>query len=290
MGDKKKIVVPVEGTDYQVLKGGVIRVDRVTTPPTEHCGEDQPAPDYLSVIDHSRRIESRKKYEKKLKKQEERFNGLARKLEEAKRAVIIVLQGRDGSGKSGAALRIWGGLGFDPKMFLWVPIGPPTDEESAHPYLWRFQKDDRMPRVGQIRVFDRSWAERLLVEPVMKIIGPKTLYRSYPEIRSYEWVLHRQGAVVVKLWMDITKDEQARRFEDRARDKPWKVSPSDAVAREHWDDYTVAANKMFHYTGTPYAPWYLVSSEDKWSSRVNVLKTINRALVAALADGFKHND
>lgn len=289
MGEKK-IVLPVDGKDYTVLRSGVLRVDRVVTPPTEHCGEDQPAPNYLAVIDHSVRIEKRKKYEKKLKKQEERFNKLVRKLEEAKRAVIIVLQGRDGSGKSGAAQRIMEAVGYDPKIFLWVPIGPPTDEERAHPYLWRFHTGERMPKIGQVRVFDRSWAERLLVEPVMNIIGPKTLYRSYPEIRTYEWLLHRQGAVVVKLWMDITKDEQAKRFEDRARDKPWKVSPSDAVAREHWDDYTVAANAMFHYTGTPHAPWYLVSSEDKWSSRVNVLKTVNQALERALADGFKHND
>ena len=287
---KKKLIVPVEGVDYSVLKGGVIRVDRITTPPTEPCGEGEPAPDYLSLIDHGLKIEGRKKYERKLKKQEERFNTLVRKLDDAKRAIIIVMQGRDGSGKSGACQRIMEAVGYDPKIFLWVPIGPPSDEEKAHPYLWRFNTGERMPKFGQVRVFDRSWAERLLVEPVMKIIGPKTLQRSYPEIRTYEWLVARQRAVIVKLWMDISKDEQARRFDDRQRDKPWKVSPSDAVAREHWDDYTVAANAMFHYTGTPAAPWYLVNSEDKFYSRVNVLKTINQAMARALADGFKHND
>lgn len=287
---KRKFSQPKEGRDYQVLKSGVICVNRVETPPTEHCGEDKPGFDYLSLVDHSLKIDSKKKYEHKLKKQEEKFNSLVRKLEDAERAVIIVLQGRDGAGKSGAAQRMMEALGYDPKIFLWVPIGPPTQDEKAHPYLWRFHTGERMPRIGQARVFDRSWAERLLVEPVMKIIGPKTLERSYSEIRTYEWLLTRQGAVLVKLWMDITKDEQARRFEDRKKDKPWKVSDSDTIAREHWDDYTVAANRMFTYTGTRYAPWYIVNSEDKRYSRVNVLKTINGALAAALADGFKHND
>ncbi len=287
---KKKLLVPKEGKHYTVSDDGVLCINGVTTPPTEHCGEDKPGFDYLSLVDHSLTIEDRKEYEKKLEKQEEKFNTLVRKLEDAERAVVIVLQGRDGAGKSGAAQRMMEALGYDPKIFLWVPIGPPTQDEKAHPYLWRFQTGERMPRIGQARVFDRSWAERLLVEPVMGIIGPKTLERSYSEIRTYEWLLNRQGAVLVKLWMDISKDEQARRFEDRKKDKPWKVSDSDTIAREHWDDYTVAANRMFTYTGTPYAPWYLVNSEDKRYSRVQVLKTINRAMSAALADGFKHND
>jgi AMP-polyphosphate phosphotransferase len=286
----KKLLVPKEGEDYTILKGGVIRVNRMNTPPTELGDDGKKSPDYLSLVDHSLKIKSEKKYKKKLEKQEEKFNVLVRKLEKAQRAVIIVLQGRDGSGKSGAAERMWAALGHDPKIFLWVPIGPPTDDEKAHPYLWRFHTNDRMPRIGQARVFDRSWAERLLVEPVMGIIGPKTLQRSYAEIRTYEWLLTRQGAVVVKLWMDISKDEQAERFEDRKKDKPWKVSESDDIARAHWDKYTVAANKMFHYTGSVYAPWHIVSSEDKNYSRVNVLKIINRALGEALADGFKHND
>ena len=78
--------------------------------------------------------------------------------------------------------------------------------------------------------------------------------------------------------IDISKDEQGSRFKARAAGKPWKVSPSDKVAREHWGDYTLAANEMFHRTGTENAPWYLVSSEDKYYSRVTVLQTINQVL------------
>jgi AMP-polyphosphate phosphotransferase len=131
-------------------------------------------------------------------------------------------------------------------------------------------------------VFDRSWAERVLVEPVMKITSPEDVQRSYAELRAFEWLLEQQGGILVKVWMDITKDEQAQRFEDRAKEKPWKLSDSDTVAREHWDDYTEAANRMFHLTGTDFAPWYIISSEDKRYSRVALLQIANDAVKAAI--------
>jgi polyphosphate kinase 2 (PPK2 family) len=111
--------------------------------------------------------------------------------------------------------------------------------------------------------------------------------RSFGEIRAFEWLLQQQGAVLVKVWMDISKDEQKRRFEDRAKDKPWKLSDSDEVARAHWDDYTVAANEMFHLTGTDFAPWHIISSEDKRYSRVNLLRIVNQALKDACGNRSK---
>ncbi len=273
---------PVAGRDYDPLDNGVIAVRRCFSCVAEPYNKKDRPGDYLGLVDHSLRIKKKESYKRALCREEVAFNRLVRKLEKQKRSLIIVLQGRDGAGKSGACERILHAVDYDHKIFLWIPIGPPTEDERAHPHLWRFMTGERMPKYGQVRVFDRSWHERVLVEPVMKITDRDLVRASYSELRSFEWLLQSQGAVIVKFWLDISKDEQLRRFKARAASKPWKMSPSDKEARKHWDEYTVAANEMFHRTGTDFAPWYVVSSEDKRYSRVTVLQTINMALREAL--------
>lgn len=290
MAKDKKLIMPVEGTDYQVLANGVIRVARGNGTPTDAIGEGEAYPSYLKLVDHKLCIQKKSDYNKELDKQEERFNKLVRKFRDKQRALILVLQGRDGAGKSGAAKRILAACDYDAKMLLWVPIGAPNQDELAHPYLWRFFAFDRMPRFGQVRIFDRSWYERVLAEPVKGIIGKKTKLRSYGELRTFDWLLTRQGAVLVKIWMDISYDEQGKRFAERKNSKPWKYSDDDTEARDKWDDYTEVANEMLHLTSTHHAPWHIIASEDKRYSRITVLQTINDAMSAALVDGFKHND
>jgi len=272
----------VVGRDCAVLDNGVIAVRRCFSTLNEPYTKVRSIPDYLAHVDHSLRIKKKKLYKKALFREEVRFNTLVRKLKDARRSLIVVFQGRDAAGKSGATQRIMQALDNDMKIFLSVPIGPPTDEELAHPYLWRFFKAERMPAFGQVRVFDRSWNERVLVEPVMSLTKPKAIQRSYAELRTFEWILESQGAIIVKFWMDLSKDEQNRRFKARAATKPWKMSPSDREARKHWDAYSSAANEMFFRTGTEFAPWFIVSSEDKWYSRVAVLQTINEVMKAEL--------
>ncbi len=269
------------GKDYDLLDNGVIVVRRSYDNLLDPYKKER-IPHYLSQIDHSFRIERKKSYRKALLREETEFNTLVRELESAGRSLILVFQGRDAAGKSGAIIRLFEALGFDPKIFQWIPIGPPTDEELEHDYLWRFNKDDRMPKFGEVRAFDRSWAERVLVEPVMKITSSKLVRKSYAEIRAFEQSLVSRGHIVVKFWLDITPDEQLRRFRKRAANKPWKYSKADKEARKHWDDYTGAANEMFYRTGTQFAPWYVLSSEDKRYSRVTVLQVINMVLRAAL--------
>jgi polyphosphate kinase 2 (PPK2 family) len=245
-------------------------------------------PDFIAEVDHTLSIDDKDAYEDALKVEERDFNELVRQLGAARKSLIVVLQGRDGAGKTGATTRLTEALGYDFKIFLSVPIGPPTQEELNHDYLWRFYKHERMPEYGQVRVFDRSWAERVLVERVMKLTDKDLIRASYAELRAFEWQLARQGHIIVKIWLDITKAEQKKRFKARHKDKPWKVSSSDGVAREHWDDYTPAANELFQRTGTDFAPWYLVPSEDKHYSRVAVLRIINQRLRTAL--GQEAND
>ncbi|MCC6980981.1 MAG: hypothetical protein IT343_21855 [Candidatus Melainabacteria bacterium] len=282
---RRQIHKPI-GEKLTRLDNGAIKIARHFHSPTDDF-HDEKGFDYLGEVDHKLAIESKKDYKKKLSKREIELNKLVRKLEASGRALIVVFQGRDGAGKSGATARIVEALGFDMSVFQGVPIKKPTEEERAHPYLWRFFRNDRMPAKGQMRVFDRSWAERLLVERVKKLASPEDLDRSYTEIRTFEWLLEQQGCIVVKFWLDITKDEQWKRFEDRRKNKKWKFTPDDLEAREHWDDYTACANEMFLRTGTDYAPWYIISSEDKRYSRVTVLDVINRELRAALKDAPK---
>jgi polyphosphate kinase 2 (PPK2 family) len=278
----KKAHKAVLGRDFSQSPSGIIVVNRCCPDLRWPYDSTLPIPDFLANVDHTVRIK-KKKYKKLMRKETAEINQLVREeLEKNKLNLIVVLQGRDGAGKTGARKIIEDALDYDAKLFQATCIGPPTEDERAHPFLWRFSTGERMPRFGQVRVFDRSWAERLLVEPVMGYAKPEEVQNSYAQIRTFEWLAIQQGAVLVKFWMDISSEEQERRFKARAKDKPWKLSESDQIAREHWDDYTRYANEMFVRTGTDFAPWHIISSEDKRYSRVHVLRTINEAIAARL--------
>jgi polyphosphate kinase 2 (PPK2 family) len=263
-------------TALSLTKQGVITVARSI--PLEEPWRQEDIPDYLDAVDHSLSIADKKAYEADLKKEEQTFNLLVRRMAAKNQALVVVLQGRDGAGKTGATMRIAESLGYDYKLFASVPISAPSVEELSHGFLWRFTKNERWPAFGQVRVFDRSWAERLLVERAMKITPPEKIHESYGIIRLFEKLWTQQGITVAKIWLDITKDEQKKRFKQRKKDKPWKISDSDAVARKHWNDYTPAANEMFHRTGTDFSPWHIISSEDKRYSRLTVLRVLNSIL------------
>jgi AMP-polyphosphate phosphotransferase len=263
-----------------LTKQGVITVARSI--PLDEPFRKENIPEYIDAIDHSLAMDDKREYEAALKEEEQNLNLLVRRMAARNQSLAVVLQGRDGAGKTGATMRIAEALGYDYKIFASVPISAPSVEELSHGFLWRFTKNERWPASGQLRVFDRSWAERLLVERAMKITPMDKINESYGTIRLFEKLWTLQGVTIVKIWLDITKEEQKKRFKQRKKDKPWKISDSDAVARKHWNDYTPAANEMFHRTGTDFAPWHIISSEDKRYSRITVLRVINAALRKAL--------
>lgn len=269
---------------FHLTPSGVIKVATPCVNPTAVYAEvdADEIPDYLANVDHSVKIDSKKEYEKQMDAEEERFSKLVRRLKAAKKTLIVVLQGRDTAGKSGATQRIAGAVDYDAKLFLSVPIGAPSQDESERPPLLRFFKYDRMPAYGQIRVFDRSWYEEVLVVRVDELQPKEVWQHTYAGLNTMDWSLEQQGAIVCKFWLDISKGEQRKRLDQRAKDKPWKLSPSDEKARKNWKKYTKAANEMFFRTGTDFAPWFIISSEDKRYSRVNVLRTINEQLEAVL--------
>ena len=184
--------------------------------------------------------------------------------------------GNEAEGKGGAILRIREAL--DPRAFRVHGIAAPSDEERAHPYLWRFWR--RIPMRGQAAIFDRTWYGRVLVERVEGFCSEADWLRAYDEIKDFERHLARADYTVVKFWLAISKDEQLARFQAR-EDTPvkrYKITPDDWRNREKWDAYEQAVNDMVNLTSTSRAPWTLVEANDKYYSRVKVLRTIVEAL------------
>ena len=154
------------------------------------------------------------------------------------------------------------------------PTASPSDTEKAHHYLWRFWR--AMPKAGHIAIFDRTWYGRVMVERIEGFCTEKEWKRAYGEINAMEQDLVNAGAIVLKFWMQIDKDEQLRRFNDRQNDpnKQWKITDEDWRNRDKWDAYEAAVNEMLVRTDTSYAPWTVVEGNNKYYARLKVLKTV----------------
>jgi polyphosphate kinase 2 (PPK2 family) len=278
---KNKLREAVAGQDYQLMENGVVVVKRQFDNLLEPYKEEE-IPDILGAVNHKLRIDRKKAYEKSLRRYELEFNALVRLLEHANLRCIFAFQGWNGGGKSGAITRLVEATGHDPKILKWIPIGPPNDEDKKHDYLWRFSKYDRMPAVGQVSAFDRSWFERLMIEKVACLAPDGDIKKSYEEIRSWEQGLTSRGYIVINVWMDITQKEQWRRFKERKRSNPWKLTEADLEERKHVEEYRLAINEMIWRTGTQYTQWNVISSEDKKYSRVTVLDLANQQMIERL--------
>ena len=222
----------------------------------------------------------RKKYRRELGALQSRLNLLSRHKKMAERSVVLVFEGVDAAGKGGTIRRVAGAL--DARFYRIIQIAAPSDEERAHPYLWRFWR--HLPRAGHFTIFDRSWYGRVLVERVEGFAAEADWTRAYGEINDFEFEMNRHGIVVVKFWLHISREEQYRRLKERQKTghKRYKLTEEDWRNRMRWDAYEEAVCDMVARTGTSIAPWHLVSSEDKYAGRVEVLKTICETIDAAL--------
>ncbi len=194
------------------------------------------------------------------------------------RNVVIVFEGMDAAGKGGAIKRLVKKL--DPREYEIHTISAPEKYERRHPYLWRFWTKLQAER--NITIFDRSWYGRVLVERIEGFAKPVEWQRSYAEINHFEQDLVNSQTVVIKFWLAISKEEQAARFQAR-QDTPhkhFKITEEDWRNREKWEDYLQAAADMFEHTSTPYAPWYIIASDDKYTARIEILKAILQQLKA----------
>jgi PPK2 family polyphosphate:nucleotide phosphotransferase len=219
-------------------------------------------------------------YKPKLKEAQLKLLNMQHELAEAKRALIVVFEGPDAAGKGGAIRRVTERL--DPRLLRVHSIVRPTAEEYQHHYLWRFW--NKLPPYGQSVIFDRSWYGRVLVERVEEFATDKQWKRAYDEINDFERLLSDDGAVIVKIYLHISKDEQLFRFKRRESDpyKHWKINDEDWRNRKKWDEHNKAAEDMFEKTSTDDAPWYVVAANYKWFARVKIVRTLAEVLETAL--------
>ncbi len=223
---------------------------------------------------------SRDDYNERVDRYQTRLRNLEHEIYIKRIPVIIVYEGWDAAGKGGNIKRLTQSL--DPRGYEVVPIGAPNDVEKRHHYLWRFWK--AMPKAGHVTIFDRSWYGRVLVERVEELCSEAEWRRAYQEINEMEAQLVDFGAVLLKFWLHIDKDEQIRRFKERESipHKRWKITEEDWRNREKWDQYHSAIKEMLARTDTPVAPWTIVESNSKHYARLKTLKTLIKAINAKL--------
>jgi PPK2 family polyphosphate:nucleotide phosphotransferase len=210
-------------------------------------------------------------------KRAERMAELATMLTaEHRRAVLVVLQGMDASGKDGTVKHCLGGL--NPMSVRVAGFKAPTSTELAHDFLWRVHQV--LPQRGEIGIFNRSHYEDVLVVRVEELVPKQVWKPRYDAINAFEQHLANEGTIVVKLMLHISEKEQADRFRERLADptKNWKFSPDDLAKRERWDDYMTAYRVMLERTSTEAAPWHVVPADHKWVRDAVVTQVLTQTL------------
>jgi len=201
---------------------------------------------------------------------ESRFGGRKR--------ILLILQAMDTAGKGGIVRHVIGSV--DPQGIHHHAFKAPTEEERAHDFLWRVERE--LPEAGIIGVFDRSHYEDVLVQRVRRLSAPGEIERRYAAIREFEDLVAGGGTRIVKVMLHISKDEQRDRLLERLDrpDKRWKFSPGDIDERRRWDDYMEAYRIAIERTRTDDAPWYVVPANKKWYARIAVQQLLIDALHA----------
>lgn len=225
---------------------------------------------------------TREEYKEKLDKLQKKMEKLHGELYRRRIPVVLGFEGWDAGGKGGAIKRLTQKM--DPRGYVVNPTASPNDIEKAHHYLWRFWR--AMPKDGHVAIFDRTWYGRVMVERIEGFCTTEEWKRAYKEINDMEKDLHDAGAIVIKFWMHIDKDEQKKRFTERQEnpEKQWKITDEDWRNREKWDQYEEAVNEMLMRTSTDYAPWVVVEGNDKYYARIKVLKTVVDAIEKRLKE------
>jgi len=229
----------------------------------------------LDSIDLTRSLD-RETYVAQITRRQVQMRELGNQVYLRKRPVVMVFEGWDAAGKGGAIQRLTELL--DPRGYVVYPISAPAGEDRTHHYLYRFWR--RLPERGQIAIFDRSWYGRVLVERVEGFCTEAAWKRAFKEINSFERELRDFGAILLKFWIHISRQEQLRRFEQRQQVgyKSWKLTGEDWRNRDKWGAYEEAVNAMLLKTSTVTAPWTIVEGNDKYWARVKVLATAVEAL------------
>lgn len=224
---------------------------------------------YYDIEAEKKKKLDKKKYEKLLLEQDIELIKLQEWVKAKKLKVVVIFEGRDAAGKGGVIKTISGCM--NPRICRVVALGTPTEKDKTQWYFQRYVQ--HLPAGGEIVLFDRSWYNRAGVEKVMGFCTNdeyEEFLRSCPE---FEKMLIRSGIILIKYWFSVSDHEQEARFQDRIKDptKRWKISPMDIESRDKWVEYSMAKDKMFSYTDTKLAPWYVVPADDKKRARLNCI-------------------
>ena len=214
----------------------------------------------------------RREYADLLKPMQQELEVVARWAEHTGARIVVLLEGRDAAGKGGAIHAIAEKL--NPRQCRIVALGKPTPQEAGQWYFQRYVA--HLPAAGEIVLFDRSWYNRAGVERVMGYTDEKEVKRFLENVPKFERWLVESGIVLIKLWLEVGKKEQERRFHARIEDplRQWKLSPMDVKSFSRWYDYSRARDEMFEATSHDPAPWYVIRSDDKKRARLTAIKHI----------------
>ena len=190
--------------------------------------------------------------------------------------IICVFEGRDAAGKGGtiSALR----LNLNPRGANVVALAKPTERERAEWYFQRYV--DWLPLLGEINIFDRSWYNRAIVEPVFGFCSDDQRARFFRQLPDFERMVVEEGITLLKFWLEVDRAEQLKRFLDREKDplKQWKLSQIDIDGLSKWRDFTAAIDETMAKTHFPYAPWTMILSDDKMRARIAAIQTVLHAV------------
>lgn len=214
----------------------------------------------------------RKKYEAHLEALQIELTKLQSHLQTSGERVVLVFEGRDAAGKGGSIRRYIHYL--NPRHNRVVALSKPTETEQGQWYFQRYVS--HFPTRGEQVLFDRSWYNRAVVEPVMGFCTPEQTERFYQQLPDVERMIVKEGIHFFKFWLNIGQEMQLKRFHDRRHSplKHWKLSPVDLRALDKWDDYSAARNEMLERSNFDFAPWTVVRANDKRRARLGVIQTV----------------
>jgi polyphosphate kinase len=212
---------------------------------------------------------SKKEFEKEMEKLQVELVKLQEWVKYTGAKICVLFEGRDTAGKGGVIKYMTERV--SPRIFRTVALGTPTEREKSQMYFQRYMP--HLPAAGEVVLFDRSWYNRAGVERVMGFATEEQVERFLKMAPSVEQAIVDSGIHLVKYWLEVDMDEQAKRFQERNEDyrKIWKLSPMDVEAQARWFDYSRARDAMFECTDTPECPWYVVPSNDQRKARLNCI-------------------
>ena len=233
----------------------------------------------LETIDLSKSL-AKPVYSKRMKVLQEQLRRLQYEAKQAELPVIICLEGWDSAGKGVIVKKLTERL--DPRLFKVHPGTPPSELEKRYHFLWRYQTV--LPNDGEMAVFDHSWYGRVLVERCDKLIRKNDWKEAYQQINDFERCLADDGQAIVKLWMHISRKEQAKRFRQSLKDplRRWKITKEYKRHHKQYEKWLIAAEEMLSRTDTPHAPWTIVEATDMHWARVKVFETLVQRLEESL--------